>query len=304
VGALAVALVGIAMRQARPPVTAVAVAFVLLALWPPVLHNLAKGQWSIFLAFLLAAGWRALEAERPRAAGIFVGLAAALKATPVLLLVYLFLRRRRAAWAMVATLGTLGIGSLAIFGHEPWHAWLLNARPNAQAWQTWVANTASINGVVARLLVGGDFAVALVKAPAVAQALTLVTTALLVSIAIAITRRASLGPREDHLLFGAWIAIVVVANPIAWTHTTIIALIPLALMVGQVPPRTLVATLVALTFPRQTLAVLAGPLPVSPARGLLLSTHAFALLLLIAAALRAAAWPASVNLQQRTAATR
>ena len=94
-GALAFMLCRIVAPH-RSPLVALA-AFALLALWPPVLHDLAKGQWSILLETLIAAGWRALDRGQARAAGVWLGIAAALKATPLLLLAYLWLRRRRAA---------------------------------------------------------------------------------------------------------------------------------------------------------------------------------------------------------------
>ena len=38
--------------------------WMLLLLWPPVLYNLEKGQWSILLAVLLAISWRYLAVGR------------------------------------------------------------------------------------------------------------------------------------------------------------------------------------------------------------------------------------------------
>ena len=87
--------------------------FVLLTLWPPVLHNLAKGQWSIFLAVGLAAGWRAIHREHGHRGGAWVGMAASFKLTPLLLLGYLGLRHRRAALAMGVTFAALTLAGAA-----------------------------------------------------------------------------------------------------------------------------------------------------------------------------------------------
>ncbi|HEX4406834.1 MAG TPA: glycosyltransferase family 87 protein [Polyangia bacterium] len=282
-GALAVMLTRIA-APARSPAVAL-VAFALLALWPPVLHDLAKGQWSILLATLIAAAWLALERGQARAAGIWLGLAAAMKATPLILLGYLWLRWRRAAWAMLATIGALVALTVARFGIVPWRAWFAQARPNVLAWQTWIASTASLNGAVARLLTTSAFCRPLVDAPALAQTLTLVLAAMLVGATIIATRAAPPSPRDDRRLFAAWTVLTVLLNPLGWTHTVIIALVGLAL-VAEAPA--LAAVLVALTVPRETLAALAGPLPVSPARGLALSIHAAALLVLLGVSLRRA----------------
>jgi hypothetical protein len=285
-GALAIMLVGIATHDERPRPTYVAVAFGLLALWPPVLHNLAKGQWSIFLATLVAAGWRALDRGRPRTAGAWLGLAASLKATPLLLFGYLILRHRRAAAAMAATVLAAGLASLAVSGVEPWRVWLAAAAPNVLAWQTWVVNTASVNGLFARLFTASRFARPMLDAPQLARALTGTVVGALLAVATLSTWRAMRTPTEDRRLFALWTALAVVLNPLGWTHTAIIALVPLALLVDLAPSWALVATLVALTVPHETLAALAGPTPVAPSSGLFLSLHAAALMLLVAVGLR------------------
>lgn len=283
-GSLAFMLSGIVAPDRSPRVALAA--FALLTLWPPVLHDLAKGQWSILLATLVAAGWRALDRGQARAAGIWLGLAAALKATPLLLLAYLWLRRRRAAWAMVATLAALVALSVARFGLTPWRAWVAQARPNVLAWQTWIASTASINGAVARLLTASAFCRPLIDNPALARALTLALAALLLGATAVATRVAAPSSRDDRRLFAAWTALVVLLNPLGWTHTVIVALVALALLVEDAPRAAIAAVLVLLTVPRETLAALAGPLPVSPGRGLALSIHAAALLVLLGLSLR------------------
>jgi hypothetical protein len=288
-GALALMLSRIVAPNRSPRAVPLGLlAFALLALWPPVLHDLAKGQWSILVATLVAAGWRALDRGQARTAGICLGLAAACKATPLLLLGYLWLRRRRAAGAMTATLAALVALSIARFGCAPWRTWVAQARPNALAWQTWIASTASINGGVARLFTTSAFCRPLIDSPAVAQALTLALAALLLGATAVATRVAAPSPHEDRRLFAAWTALVVLLNPLGWTHTAIVAIVALALLVEDAPPAAITAVLVALTVPRETLAALAGPLPVSPARGLALSVHAAALLVLLGLSLRRA----------------
>lgn len=285
-GALAFMLVGIVGHAERPPPLHAAVAFALLVLWPPVLHNLGKGQWSIVLAALIAAGWRALERGRPRAAGAWLGLAASLKVMPLLLLGYLVLRNRRAAAAMAATMIAAGLASLAVSGLEPWRAWLAASAPNVLAWQTWIVNTVSVNGFIARLFTSSAFARPLLEAPQLARALTGAVSALLVAAVSLSSWRAAPSPAEDRRLFAAWTTLVVVLNPLGWTHTAIIALVPLALLVDLAPRWVMVTALVILTVPRETLAALAGPTPVGPGPGLVLSVHAAALLLLAAVSIR------------------
>ena len=257
--------------------------FVLLLLWPPVLHNLAKGQWSIFLAVLLAAGWRAMARGRWRRGGVWLGAAASFKLTPLLLLGYLGLRHRRAALAMVATFAALTLAGAAI--GDTGLRFATDIRRNAETWQTWTANTASVNGLVARLFAGGPWARPLWHAPAFAHALTVAIAAALALSAVRATRRAGAGAGP---LYGAWCALVVLLNPLAWSHTLVIALLPLARLARCAPPTVLFAIAVVFSIPRQTLARIAMLAPGAPATAPLGSLHALAALALFALALRAA----------------
>jgi hypothetical protein len=281
---LAWTLQAIARGPDSAPRREAAVGFVLLALWPPVLHNLAKGQWSILLAALIAGGLHALQRDRERAAGVWLGVAASLKAAPVLLLGYLILRRRRRAAAFMAgTVAALGLASLALEGPGAWRAFFAAGPLEVAAWRTWTANTASIGGVLARLLVGGPFARPLVHAPAVAAALTAGASLALLAAATFASRRAPASPAEDRRLFAAWCLLVVLLNPLGWTHTLVVALVALAAFPR--PPALAAAVLVIWSIPRETLVALAGPTPVGPLRGLWLGLHAAACLALLDPAL-------------------
>jgi alpha-1,2-mannosyltransferase len=290
--ALAFGLVALADPRGRPRWKWGAVTFLTLLLWPPSLHNLAKGQWSILLAALVTLGWRALAARRGAAAGAWLGAAASLKLTPLLLGGYLALRERRAAAVMVAVTAAATAGGLAVTGVEYPRAFLTDMPRDVAAWQTWVANTASLNGLLARLLAGGPFARPLAAAPALARALNLGASLAFVTWAAAATWRAPAGSaRAQRALGAAWLALAVLLNPLAWTHTALLALPSLALLRGIAPPATLLAALALMSVPRQTLAALAGPTPVGPATAPLLSLHAAGLCLIVVTALRRAARP-------------
>ena len=178
----------------------------------------------------------------------------------------------------MATLAALVALSVARFGLTPWRMWVAQARPNVLAWQTWIASTASINGTVARLFTASAFCRPLIDGPTLAQALTHAHAALLLGAPAVATRVPATPRRDDRRLFAAWTALVVLLNPLGWTHTVIVALVSLMLLIEDAPAVALIAAGVLLTVPRETLAALAGPLPVSPARGLALSIHVAALL--------------------------
>jgi hypothetical protein len=304
---LAWVLHSIARGERASPRWEAAAGFLLLALWPPVLHNLAKGQWSILLAALIAGGLHALERDREGAAGVWLGVAASLKAAPVLLLGYLILRRRRRAAAFMAgTVAALGLASLALEGPGAWRAFFAAGPLEVAAWRTWTANTASLGGVLARLLVGGPFARPLVHAPAVAAALTAGASLALLAAATFASRRAPAGPAEERRLFAAWCLLVVLLNPLGWTHTLVIALVALAAFPR--PPVLAAVVLVVWSIPHETLVALAGPTPVGPLRGLFLGLHAAACLALLdpalATAREGASAPSSRSGQPRPASER
>ena len=273
----------------------VALAGILLAFWPPVLHCLEKGQWSILLAALLAAGLLALESDRQRRAGVLLGLAAAIKATPLVLLLLLAWRYRRAARAMAATLALAVAASLAVDGLAPWRAFLAGAGRNAAIWAPWAANTASPAGVYARLFdPPSEFSRPLVAAPALATlAFALTALALLATALLALRPRPAppspplspppSDPRPSSTTLAAWLTLPVLLNPLGWSHVLIMLLAPLAVAARDGSPRTrqlAVVVLALITIPRLTLARLAGPLPIAPARGLVLGVHAAAAVIL------------------------
>jgi hypothetical protein len=75
----------------------------LLALdWQPFLANLRQGQVGIMVALLTTAAWYLLR-TKPLMAGSLIGLATLIKMFPALLLVWLFLRNRRAFFAAICT---------------------------------------------------------------------------------------------------------------------------------------------------------------------------------------------------------
>jgi hypothetical protein len=278
----------------RPPAaSAFALIMVGLTLWPPVLHCLEKGQWSIWLAAFLAAGYLALERGRAGLAGVLFGVAASLKATPLVVLALLLARRRRAAAAMLATMLTIALVATAVDGLAPWRAFVNDAPRDVAAWATWLANTASLQGVYARLFADSPFTRPLIHAPGLSRGAFLVTSLALVAAAAIVgwrrgaVRRAGDRPRlDDRAAAGwsaAWLTLPVLLNPLGWTHVVVMLLAPFVVALRDGGPRTRAAAVVAfaaLSIPRQRLMAWAGPMPVAPGPALVLGLHAFAALTL------------------------
>jgi uncharacterized membrane protein len=282
-GWLARSLVGIWRRDRAPAAVPVALLTLALALWPPTLHCFEKGQWSIWLAALLAAGLRSFEAGRPRRAGLAFGLAAALKVTPVVLLGFLLLRRRRAAVALLVTGGLAALVALVAVGPGAWMAFLAESPHNAAVWAPWIANTASLDGVYTRLLTSNPFSQAWFVAPRFAAAAFGLTELALLAAALGgalpSRRHRAMTQASERRLLAAWLTLPVLLNPLGWSHVVLMLLAPLAVSARDGGPRrqtTAVVLLAILGIPRQRLAAWGGALPVGPAAGLLLGLHAFA----------------------------
>jgi len=286
---LAISLLGIWTPGVPPPASRVALLTLAVALWPPALYCLEKGQWSIWLAALLAAGFRSLGAKRTGRGGSLFGVAAALKLTPIVLLGYLLSRSRRAVIAMLATAGGAALLALGLIGPTAWSQFAAGASRNEVAWAPWIANSASLDGIFARLLTGNPFSRPIFVAPALARAaFTISALLLLVAAIVAAYRRRDEPAGAQARVLAAWLTLPLLLNPLGWTHLLLLLLAPLAVLARQAGPRERIAAtlvLAAISVPQQRLVEWAGVVPVGPAGSVLLGLHAFAALGLFAALL-------------------
>jgi hypothetical protein len=280
--ALAKTLADVLDDDGRAPVTVSALVFLFVLLWPPVLYNLEKGQWSLMLAALIAMGWRALVAERPGWAGASIGLACTLKLAPAAVFPYLVRRRPHAAVAFVVTVGALVAGSVAAVGVEPWLAFLRLAPANVAFWEDRLENAVSITSLASRLFAPGRHAEPLLDLPMTGRLLAGLSAAVLVGTALLLTWRLptlTCGSLEGAA-FALWCVLGVLLNPLGWLHSSILLLLPAVLVLRAVrnaslpfssPARfaTLVVVVLAvavLSLPKETLLHLAGERPVTPGR--------------------------------------
>lgn len=164
--------------------------FFLLILWPPVLTNFELGQWSIVLASLITAGYRAWDRDRPGRAAAWMATAAALKLMPVVLFAFVMRNRRAAAVFAAVVLGAVLIALPLGGGLDAWRAFARDVGLNVRSWQTWWHNTVSIHGLTARLFVGSRAVRPLVVAPGLVRVLDLVLGGGLCGVAWLIGRQA------------------------------------------------------------------------------------------------------------------
>ena len=121
-----------------------------IGLLDPVRETLLLGQVNILLALAVIAD---MTVVRPGRRGYLVGLAAAIKLTPLLLVPYLLLTRQRGSWLRaVGTFVVAGAATAVLTPSASWTYWTHDVwRPNSAGWLPWVGNQGVV-GVADRLL--------------------------------------------------------------------------------------------------------------------------------------------------------
>ncbi|MDP9167853.1 MAG: glycosyltransferase 87 family protein, partial [Actinomycetota bacterium] len=188
-----------------------------LVLWlEPVRLSLQLGQVNLVILAVVVADL--LGSDGRRWAGIGVGIAAGLKLTPALFIVYLLLTgRRRAAAVASSTFAATVLLGFAVLPRDSAYFWLRGGFADvARITTDPIANT-SLRGLFVRLHLDG--------APSTA------VTALLVLLALAV---AVLSWRRGHQVLGIGIAgmSAAAASPFSWSHHWV-WLVPLVAHLGH-----------------------------------------------------------------------
>jgi alpha-1,2-mannosyltransferase len=210
-----------------------------LALWlEPVFQTVLFGQINLALACLVL--WDLTRPSGARLKGAAIGVAAGVKLTPAVFIVYLLLRRRyrEAATATAAFAATVVLGGLAL----PTAAldfWTRRLYETGRVGKAWIVDNQSLQGMIARLL--GD------PAPGPAWAVPALAVALA---GLWLARRAADDRRG--ILLTAFTALLV--SPISWSHHWVWCVPLLAVLWAQ--DRTRLAVAVAALFTARTMWLL------------------------------------------------
>jgi hypothetical protein len=274
-----------------------------LLLWPPAVFNFAYGQASALLTLAIAATAWNLERGRDRRAAGWLAAAMAVRLTPAVLLGHLALRARSVAAGAAAAFAGVALVALPLTGGlAGWRVFFASSAPAVRLWEVWTDNTVSLRGIFVRLFRDSAYVRAPFDHPALAHGLATAGAAALVVLAVVFGRKRARGNEDAAPAFAAWSCLVVLLNPLSWTHGALVLLVPAALLGRAGNSRgcrvAAAVSLVLLTIPRDTLFQLAGgerPYPAS--RGWVLGLHALGGLILfgaacVASARRSAAAPA------------
>src|SRR5262249_29668490 len=207
----------------------------LVILFPPLLNALLEAQISPLLLLLCTLAWRWTRRERTAAAGVVLGLAAALRLFPALALLYYAIRRD---WRALATAGvTFTVSSavlLPFIGIDGYLAYATREAPSANAQWITSGHNVSLWGFASTLLGAGDPKVSLLSAPALARpAAALLALGLVCLLALNTAWRRHVAARADHRAFLAYVPAMLLISPLTWGHYLVMALLPLLVLAAD-----------------------------------------------------------------------
>ncbi|WFF00613.1 glycosyltransferase 87 family protein [Micromonospora sp. WMMD964] len=213
--------VGVALttRQSRRPLV-VAVAATVLMLSAPVQSNLRFGQVSIFIVLMALLDGMGLVP--PRLRGILVGVASAIKLTPLLFVVYfLATGRYRDAGRAVATFLACAVVAGIVLPAESWTYWTEAVRQTGRIGNLASAGNQSLHGMLLRV------GLAEATLPVLWAGLVAFVCAAALLRARQLTRQGR--PGHAAVLVGC---ATVAASPVSWTHHQVWPVLAAMLLIG------------------------------------------------------------------------
>jgi hypothetical protein len=271
---LAAFLAGLAIVVAMLPVprTLILPGAALLSFCHPAYVNLHLGQLTLLLTGLVAAVWALDRSGRPRAAGLLLGLAAAIKLFPAYLLLYFAAQGRlKALVAAAVSFALLTLATIAVLGWDTYHDYLWIVLPELDKFRGFGYNL-SIAGLWHKLFdPGADIGLIIPLWPSAALARygTLLSD-LVVSAVVAATAYRARTPVRRELAFGLTVTAMLLVSPVTWDLSLPLLLVPIAVIArtstrSQWMPVALILILAVLWIPQNALVKLASI--ISPYRG-------------------------------------
>jgi alpha-1,2-mannosyltransferase len=204
-------------------------------LWPPIVLDLGTGNLTIALLACVVASWAALRQGREGAAGLWLGVGAALKLLPAYLVVYLLLRRRwRAAGVATAVFAALAVVPVLACGPSVWVDYFSRAVPQVVAVYQDLNPNLSLYGMFYRHTVGHPF-----LAPLVAMSMhpwieVVALGVILTGFSLVDRSRRALRPEAHDLEWSLLVVAILLLSPLTWHLSFVLLVLPLAVFVRGV----------------------------------------------------------------------
>jgi alpha-1,2-mannosyltransferase len=201
----------------------------------PATYNYWHGQINPLIFLLLALAYRAYARNQETFCGALIGVAAAIKLAP-LVLVVLLLRRGwwRGSFVALAGCGASAALGVAALGPDVTRVFFATVFPALNRASGWIYNQ-SLTGAVSRVAEHSVLQVGVVSP--VVQAAGLVAAAGALIIAVPAVSRDERPASERGLEFGAAVTAMLLAASLAWFPQSIALLIPLFAVLGVAATR-------------------------------------------------------------------
>jgi hypothetical protein len=207
----------------------------LLLLCNPFRQQMNQGQLNLFLLLLLTAVWAADRSGRPAWAGVWLGLATAVKLFPGFLFLYFLARRQwRSVLVGGATfLAVTGVTGL-VLGWATYRDYLEEVMPVVAVYRDWWPN-ASLLGFWAKLFDGrGGKVVPVWHSPGLMAGAYLASAAVVAAVVGWIARKAR-SREELDLAFSLTLTGMLLVSPITWDHYFTLLFLPLVILWLDLP---------------------------------------------------------------------
>ena len=220
VAAIAVALGGVIRSVRRRQQVIVAAVACALLLSAPVQSNLRFGQVSIFIVLLALVDGMGLTPARYR--GILIGVAAAIKLTPLLFVLYFLVsgRWRDAARAGAAFVACAALGAALLPG-ESWTFWTGTVVQTSRIGDLASLGNQSLHGMLLRIGVDGS----------TFPVLWAFLVAVICGIGLLRARQLAVAGQPAHAAVLVGCA-TVAASPVSWTHHQVWPVLAAMLLIG------------------------------------------------------------------------
>jgi hypothetical protein len=224
----------IAARSLLPSSAAAALALLFTVIQSAVWWNLEQGNMNVPIVLLCVAGAVAAAGRRFAFSGVLVGVAAALKGYPAVLLLPLIMQRQFLAAAAGAAVGGVLTVVGFIFGGSDSSAYLLRVLP-AQLVGSAAEDNYSLSGVAHRLLEANVYHSELVNLPLVATVVPGLLTIGLLAVSVLVPVR--IGRDVAGLAMLNLLAALPLVVTTGWVTTLLFAVPAAALILALVLPR-------------------------------------------------------------------
>ena len=196
----------------------------------PLAQQVIEGQMNLLLLALLTGAWAAERNRRPLIAGTCVGIAAAIKLFPALLIVH-FVSRRQWGAALMCAGDFLGLNLVAagVLGGDVFSIYVHDVMPNFAEYKANLAN-ASLTGILSKVFVGVPGLSAPVVAAPYAVPLAALAAGLTIAAVCAFKSSLARDAASAELAFAACVTGMLLASPITWGHAFVLLPLPLVVV--------------------------------------------------------------------------